>query len=165
MAKEKEKKVARILYVDQGKDAKEISGMVNVSEATLSKWVNQFGWKQARSARVANPSNRTNNIKQIINDLSEQRIELGRQLKQAESDSDIERCTELRTIIAKVDDAVSKWNKTLENVDKENQVTLSTYLNVMDMVFEALRKEDIKLYMKTLDFQERHLNDVSLTFK
>jgi len=34
MAKDKEKKLARIYYIEQGKDAKEIAKLINVSEVT-----------------------------------------------------------------------------------------------------------------------------------
>jgi transposase len=167
MAKEREKKIAKVFYVEQAKEAKEISKLLNVSEPTLSKWVNEnnAAWKRERNARMSNPSVRTDNIKQIINDLSEQRITLGGQLKQAEFNNDLEEITRLRESIARIDDAVSKWNKTLTSIDKESQVTLSVYLAVMEMLFDALKAFDEKLFFQTLDFQEVHLNDVSLKFK
>ncbi|GAF05590.1 DUF1804 family protein [Saccharicrinis fermentans] len=165
MAKEKEQKIARVLFVEQGKTAKEISRLVNVSEQTLSKWINTKNWRAERNARLSAPGVRTDNIKQLINDLTEQRLTLTRELKEAESNLDLERCTELRSSIAKVDDGVSKWNKTLETINKESTVTLSTYLAVMEMIFDALREHDEKLFLQMLDFQEVHLNDVSLKFK
>ncbi|MBE9468982.1 MAG: DUF1804 domain-containing protein [Bacteroidetes bacterium] len=165
MAKIREKKIARILYVEQHKDAKEISRLINVSEPTLSKWVNELGWKRERNARLNSPAVRIDNIKQIINNLSEERLQLGKELKITQLEEDLEENKRLRTSIAQLDDAVSKWNKTLETINKDSQVTLTTYLAVMEMLFEALKAFDEKLYFKTLDFQEVHLNDVSLKFK
>lgn len=165
MAKEKEARLARVLFVEQGKTAKEISGLVGVSEQTLSKWINSKGWKAERNARLSAPNVRTDNIKQLINDLTEQRLSHTRDLKEAEASGNSERCTELRGLIAKVDDGVSKWNKTLETIAKENNISLSTYLAVMEMIFDALRDHDEKLYLQMLDFQEVHLNEVSLKFK
>lgn len=167
MAKEREKKIAKILFVEQGKTAKEISKLANVSEVTLSKWINDNdgAWKRERNARLSNPSVRTDNIKQIINDLSEQRITLHHQLKEAESHSDLEETTRLRESIARIDDAVAKWNKTLSTIDKDSHVTLSTYLSVMEMIFDALKSFNENLFFDTLDFQEVHLNEVSLRFK
>jgi hypothetical protein len=165
MAKDRELKIARILYVEQLKTAKEISGLINVSEATLSKWVEKHNWKDQRNARISSPSVRTDNIRQLINDLSEQRIELGQQLKNAETSKSLEAITLIRDNIARVDDAVSKWNKTLENVDKENRISLSTYISVMEMIFDSLSRYDEKLYMSLLDFQEVHINEVSMKFK
>jgi transposase len=167
MAKEREKKIAKILYVVHGKDAKEISKLINVSEVTLSKWVNEnnAAWKKERNARISSPKVRTDNIEQIINDLSEQRITLNTQLKQAEANQDLEETTRLRESIARIDDAVAKWNKTLSSIDKDNQITLSTYIAVMEMIFDAMKEFDESLYLQTLDFQELHLNNVSLRFK
>ena len=165
MAKEREQKIARIMFVEQGKTAKEISRLLNVSEPTLSKWINLKGWRDERNARLSAPGIRTENIKQLINQLSEERLTLSRELKQAELASDLKRCTELRGSIARTDDAVSKWNKTLENIGKESRISLATYLSVMEMIFDSLRQFDEKLFLQMLDFQEVHLNEVSLTFK
>ena len=72
---------------------------------------------------------------------------------------------ELHKKIAQIDDGVSKWNKTLTNIDKDSKISLSTYLQVMEMIFEALQSHDEALFLKTIDFQDVHLNDVSLRFK
>jgi transposase-like protein len=165
MAKEKEQRIARIMFVEQGKTAKEISSLLNVSEQTLSKWVNKFAWPAERNARLSAPGIRTENIKQLINDLTEQRLSLSRELMAAEKDGDNDTCASLRSQIAKVDDAVSKWNKTLETINKESRVSLSTYLAVMEMIFDALRVYNESLYLQLLDFQEVHLNEVSMKFK
>ena len=165
MAKLKEQKVARIMYVEQGKTAKEIAGLLDITEVTISKWVNKLGWKGLRSARVAIPSIRTENIRQIINGLTEDRIQYASDLREAEQEKNAELAMEYHKRIAQIDDAVSKWNKTLTNIDKDSKISLSTYLQVMEMIFEGLRAHDEALFLKTIDFQDVHLNDVSLRFK
>lgn len=169
MAKERERKLAYHFIVEQGKTSKETCLLLknlgmSVSEVTMSKWVNDGNWRNLRNAKISNPQNRINNIKQIINDLTEDRIEKSKLLKQAEFNKDEEGVKQYRSEIAKIDDAVSKWNKTLLSVDSESKVTLSTYISVMEMIFDALNKFDEKLYLKTFDFQEAHLNEVSLKF-
>jgi transposase len=165
MAKDREQKIARILYVEQGKTAKEISQLKGVSEQTISKWVGKFGWRDQRNARISSPSLRVENIRQLINELSEQRLEYGRELKEAEAKGDAKELSSLRKQIAQVDDAVSKWNKTLENVGKESRISLTTYLACMEMIFDSLRAYDEKKFFETIEFQEAHLNEVSLKFK
>lgn len=165
MAKKNEKRTARLLYVEHNKDAKEIAQLIGVSEVTLSKWVNAENWRDLRNAKLSIPAARIDNIKQIINDLSEQRIADSIALKEAESNADTEECKHIRIRIAQTDDAVSKWNKTLETVNKENQVTLSTYIAVMEMIFNSLKAYDQKLFYASLEFQEVHLNEISLKFK
>lgn len=165
MAKEKEQKVARILFVEQGKSAKDIAVLLNVTEATLSKWVVKGNWRGLRAARIGTPVVRTDNIKQIINQLTDDRIAYSQELREAEQSKDAPLVMELFKRIANIDDAVSKWNKTLTNIDKDSKISLSTYLQVMEMIFDELKKFDEALYIKMLDFQEVHLNDVSLRFK
>ena len=67
----------------------------------------------------------------------------------------------LRAEAASIDDAISKWNKRIENLNKEGKITLSIYMEVMERIFEALRLSNEPLYMQTLDFQENHLEDVA----
>jgi len=161
MAKEKEKKIGRIMYVEQGKQAKEICPLIGVSEATFSKWVNEFHWKEMRSAALSNPNIRMENIKRLINELAEQRMSLTDDLKVAERGSDAEDIQRIRQNIARIDDGVSKWNKALESIDKDSQTSLSVYLRVMDSIFNALQSFDSKLFMQSLAFQEQHINEIA----
>lgn len=163
MAKEKEKKLAHILFVEQRKTAKEISQLISVSEKTLSNWINTEGgrWKKEQRARNTSPSERVANIEQIISNLADDRLRKGAELNQVEKDQDHERASDIRQDISKIDDAVSKWNKTLRDINKESQVPLATYLEVMQTIFQALQAYNPKIYMQTIDFQEKHINDAS----
>ena len=163
MAKEKERRTARILYVEQGKTAREVSDLIGIPEKTISQWVAKGSWKEERSARQASPLRRADNIKQIITNLSEQRLDLDRKIKNADSTDNAERLNELREEVSRIDDAVSKWNKTLENIEKESRVSLTTYINVMDQIFTAMRQYNPKLFMDTIEFQDQHLHKVCQT--
>lgn len=57
MAKAQEREMARLLYVEQGLDAKEVAQMLKVSELTMSKWVNANNaeWKNLKAARTLSP--------------------------------------------------------------------------------------------------------------
>lgn len=170
MAKENECRLAKIMYVDQLKDAKEISTILKVSEATLSKWVNKFGWKEQRNAKLSSPEVRTDNIKQVINGLTEDRINLDRQLKDAERRSATDKAATIEVVlirknIAQVDDSISKWNKTLFNVEKEQKISFSSYMYAMEQIFNALHQYNEKIFLQTIDFQEDHLNDVARRYR
>mgnify|MGYP000855189083 CR=1 FL=1 len=162
MAKERERKLARILYVEQKKSAKETAEMVGVSEKTLSDWVARYKWKTERDARNTSPTQRINNIENIISSLADERIELGRRLSESEKEGNRQEVDDIRRQISKLDDAVSKWNKTLRDINKESRIPLSTYLEVMQSIFDALQAYDPKLYMQTLNFQEKHIHVISL---
>jgi transposase len=163
MAKEKERRTAHILYVEQGKKANEIADLIGVAEKTIGEWVAKGAWKEERTARQASPAKRSDNIKLIITNLSEDRLSLDRKIKAAEAEGDSDSLTALREEVSHIDDAVSKWNKTLENIERENRVSLATYLNVMDQIFQAMRQHDAKLYMSTIEFQEAHIHKISRT--
>jgi len=164
MAKERERKTAHILYVEQKKTAAEVAGLVGVSEKTMSAWVIKYHWKTERDARNTSPYKRIENIENIITDLAAERIVLGRQLVVAEKEANKELVEETRKNISKIDDAVSKWNKTLRDINKEAKIPLATYLEVMQSIFEALQHYNPKLFMQTLDFQEKHIHDASIKY-
>ncbi|MEA2041142.1 MAG: hypothetical protein U9N85_01130 [Bacteroidota bacterium] len=163
MAKDRERKTARILYTEQGKTAKDIAPMVKVSEKTISTWVQKYGWKATRTAKTISRDNRIKNIKKIIDGLATDRIGLQNELKTSvKSGDDKERRADLQQEIARIDSGVANWNKTLENVDKSSRITLSTYLYVMDRIFTAMQSSNAELYIKTIAFQEQHINDMAI---
>lgn len=161
MASEKDRQLARYYYVEKLKTAKETAEAVGVTEATMSKWVNRFGWKAEREARALSSGERIDNIRNIIADLARQRIELSAELRQAEKEEDRDGVGFLRSALASIDDGVAKWNKVLDSAKKETEIRLATYLEVMERVFAALREHDRELYMRTLEFQELHIQEVS----
>lgn len=158
MAKENERKTARILYVEQGKTGKEIADLLSVTEKTVSEWVNKYGWKNARNAAVASKENRVDNLMRIVDGLASERLELTAKLKEC---TVVDAQKELRSQIADIDSAIAKWTKQIESVNKENNITLGTYLSIMKSIFDALNRYSPELYFKTLDFQEVHLNEQS----
>lgn len=161
MASEKDRQLARYYYVEKLKTAKETAEAVGVTEATMSKWVNRFGWKAEREARALSSGERIDNIRNIIADLARQRIELSAELRQAEKEEDRDGVGFLRSALASIDDGVAKWNKVLDSAKKETEIRLTTYLEVMERVFAALREHDRELYMRTLEFQELHIQEVA----
>ena len=161
MAKNKERKTARILYVEQNKTQKEIASLLGVTEKTVSFWVNKYDWQKERTARNASPARRKNNIKAIITNLAEERLELDSEVKQLEKEGDQEEANHKRERISKIDDAVAKWNKTLMTIDKENEISLSAYIQVLESIFNDMRLFNPKLFMQTIEFQEQHLHKVT----
>src|SRR6476660_6113153 len=61
--------LAKILYTREKLDQKIIAKKVGASEQTISKWVNEFGWKKLRSRLLVSKE-------QILSDLYEQLEEL-----------------------------------------------------------------------------------------
>ena len=162
MAKEHERKLAKELFVVQCKTQKEIARLTNTQEKTIGVWVKKYGWKEERDARINSSSSQIESIKTLIGKLTDKRLVLIKKMDEASSKGDTEKYDSYETKAARLADEVSKYNKTLQTLDKENKISLSVYLDVMSDIFKALQKSDMDLYMKTIDFQEEHLTTVSL---
>ena len=163
MAKLRERSIAKHYYVEVQKTAKEISDITGVSEQTLTKWINdpKDNWKDQRNAKLAKTEIRTDNIRQVINTLCDDRMNLNQSLKDCERNKDNVGMAVCRKEIARIDDSISKWNKTLSTIDKDNKITLGQYIYVQEEIFAALNLHDEKLYLQTIDFQEEHINKVA----
>jgi len=164
MAKDQEKKLAYEYYVNQKKTAKETAQLVGVTEKTVGNWVDRWSWKQLRNAKINSKEEQLDNIREIIAILSEERIHLQRDILSEEPKENHKELESLRRRAVALSDEISKWNKALENLDRQNRISLSVYIEVMNDIFENLRAYDKTLFAKTLDFQERHLNQVSLKY-
>lgn len=168
MARSKEyykklRKEAHDLYVNDGLSNKEISERLKVSEKSVSKWINDNEglWKEERRAAVVNSKQQAGNIKEIIRMLAEDKLDILQRIDEAEKEGDKELVMELRKQAASLDNSVNAWGKQMENMNKENRITLSVYLEVMDRVFDAMKIANPHLYYESLDFQEAHIYDVS----
>lgn len=160
---DRDERNAKIFYVDLNLTAKEIAERLGYTEKTIGDWIKKGKWKSERDARNASPIKRINNVKEIISNLSEEWLELNRQVKDLESrKADPEEIADLRSRIRGIDDAVSKWNKTLEGIEKESKVPLTTYLQVMEDVFSDMRAFNKELFLETVDFQTYHIDKVAL---
>lgn len=155
MAKKNAQNLARRYYIEFGKSQKEIAALVSVREATVSDWANKGNWDILRNAIIASEKARIQNIRNIISDLAEERLSYSKRIKEGENPAD------LRKLMASTDDAVSKWNKTLSQLDKSNKIPLDVYLTVMDNVFSALRTYNPKIARELIDFQKMHVHSVA----
>jgi predicted transcriptional regulator len=161
MAKTQERLLAKELFF-QFKTQKEIARIVTVQEKTIGDWIKKFGWKNERNARFNGSKNQIGSIKKLIGILTDERIELIKEIDDSKHRSDTEETKKLQKRANEIADEVSKYNKTLLTLDKENRISLAVYLDVMDSLFKAIQKYDAKLYMKLLTFQEEHLSEISL---
>lgn len=101
---EKVKSLARSLYLS-GMEMTEISEKVSVSRATISKWCNSDGWKEARAAKNITRPELVNKLLATINKLIEQ---------VNESDDP--------TMIAGLGDKLAKLSSVIEKLDKKANV-------------------------------------------
>lgn len=179
MSKETEQKIAKELYINQNKTPEEITHKTGVTLRTVQRWIKDGNWKKLRDAKANGSPQRIERTQLVVDSLTDRRIQLikdetkaRKELEELEELGDYEELKEEKAILrvkvetlraeaASIDDAISKWNKRIENLNKEGKITLSIYMEVMERIFEALRLSNEPLYMQTLDFQENHLEDVA----
>ena len=178
MAKENTQKLAKESYINHNKTPEELARKYDVSLRTIQRWIKEGNWKQQRDAKANGPMQRIERTQLVVDSMVEERISILKQTKEKQEllnkldfdfDEDAQAKKEilneeigfLRKRAAGIDDGIAKWNKRIENLNNEGKITLSIYMEVMERIFEALRHSNEPLYMKTLDFQENHLEDVA----
>lgn len=160
MAKDKERKFAKTLFL-QGKTQKEVAKLVGVQEKTVNTWCNAYNWKEERNARYNGGKERVEMLKELIGKLTEERLSIMRDYQDAVKYNEAKKVTELNKKAVSIADEVSKYNKALENLDSENRISLSVYLEVMDSIFKALEADNPKLFINLIDFQEKHISEIA----
>lgn len=155
---------ARHYYVEQLKDAEEIAVLLNTPQRTIRSWIDKKNWKQERDARLNSQKERIENIKKVISNLTEQALRVQDMRNDAVLEQDKEQIASLDLQAVGIADQISKWNKALETLDKKGRIDLGVYLQVMDEVFGAMQSYDNKLFLNTLDFQQHHIEHVSLKY-
>ena len=161
---ESERQVARILFVERGSTRKEIAKKLGKSEHTIGGWVVKYGWREERTARLNSGKAQRRRVEEILEHYAEQTLQLLKTLRESEKAGDEKDCLAINKQLAACGDEVSKWNKRLELLNKNERLTPSAYLTALNEIFEALRKHDEDLYHKTLDFQEQFLQSMLLKF-
>lgn len=168
-----EQKRAYNWYVKDHKTAKEIAQKTGRTEKTIGNWVKKFGWKKQRDAMINSSNAQRDRINDILSEYAEQTLVTIKQIKEtkdklqkAKNEKEAkklkDRINELLSEQSRIDDGASKWRKQLQDIDKENRISLSVYLEVMDDLFENMRIYDDKLHQKSVDFQQHHLTTISL---
>jgi uncharacterized protein YjcR len=161
MAKDKERRLAKELFL-QGKTQKEIARLSKVQEKTIGEWVKKYGWREERDARFNSAKSHTESLKKLIGKLTERRLDLIRSMDKAQQENNDDTYDSLQKKANTIADEVSKYNKALQSLDKENRISLAVYINVMESIFNSVQVYNAKLYMELLDFQDNHLTEVSL---
>jgi hypothetical protein len=130
---------------------------VGVSQKTAGDWVERYGLKALREAKQNAPDMMIINLKQDLDRMIKERDEVC-----FRTDLDEAKKMKLRRQLA---DEASKWAKALKEARDDNKIPLSTYLKVMEMVFDSIRDKHPKIYLQLIDFQEKHIYQVALRYQ
>lgn len=149
---DKLKRTAYEYVVVQGRSQKETAALLDITEATVSKWAKDENWKDLRQDRQQCISTDADNLKKLLRVMSQQRLEIEEQILDAQKTGDTKEEIRLRKEARALSDEMSKQNKTLLSLDKTNY-TLGVFIDVMDEIFNHMRQYDESLWEKTIDFQ------------
>lgn len=161
MAKKEQQVLAQKYFVEFFKTQKEIAVILELTEKTVGEWVRRGNWKELRDARINNSGTRAENIKKVISDLTDNQLECLKNIAAAEAKGDRKEALDLKKESTRLSQEVGMWQKALEKMDKNFKVSLSTYLEIMEDIFQQLQVYDFDIYMKTLDFQKSHLQTIA----
>lgn len=101
---EKKKSLARSLYLS-GMEQNEIAEKVDVSRITISRWVNNEGWKEARAAKnISRP--------ELVNKLL---LTIDGMIENVNKSND-------PTLVGSLADKLSKLSSTIEKLDKKANI-------------------------------------------
>jgi transposase len=148
MAKDGARSVARIMFVEQGKNRKDIAAELGVRDKTVGDWVNKGNWEDQRTAWLTNSQNVERALRGLIQTYTEQLTSM----EQTGGDPKEK---------ARLVDALVKTSKTLEVVRSERDITLNARLRVMEWVFAELQKHDAATHLKLVDFQSQLLDEAA----
>lgn len=147
--KEAARSVARIRFVEQGKNRKEIAQELNVREKTVGDWAAKGNWEDQRTAYLTSSQQVERSLKGLIQTYTEQ-------LTSMEKEGVGEPREKARLV-----DALVKTSKTLEVVRSEHDITLSARLRVMEWVFAELQKHDPATHLALVEFQGQLLDEAA----
>lgn len=149
MAKEKEKALARVYYIDNNLDSGVIADKLEVSKKTVDRWIATGNWKNIRLAKQVAPEKLQADLKELIQMLVDKRIKMERDPAFSPKE---------RTALG---DEISKYSKALEASKKDDRPSLTAVVHVVEAFMQALLQHDRAIYFKVLDFHVNWLGQMA----
>lgn len=162
MAKDEERKKAEGLYIKDRKTAKDIAKILNVTQKTVGRWVDDGNWKDRRNAALGSQKSAEETITKLGNVYAEKLLALS----QEEPGDDLEERERISKEEMRLGDLIAKLNKYRESFEKDNRIPYNAYINVAEQIMnDAIAKFPKSMLPEVLDFFETHINEVALKYK
>lgn len=137
--KDKERELAKALFIETGKTQKEIAAMVAVTEKTMSAWVEAGKWDVLRSGRVSTTTQAVANMQAMLQLRSEEIL------------------TDMRGGAAtKYGDELLKISMAIEKLKGATSIT--TYIQVCQEFMGFVGSQDHKFRAQLAEYQSAFLN-------
>jgi len=162
MAKDEERKRAEGLYIKDRKTAKEIAGLLKVTQKTIGDWVKKYNWKSRRNAALANLKTSQETAEKLFNVYAEKLL----LLSQEDPGDDLEERERISKEEMRLGDLIAKLNKAKESFEKDNRIPYNVYINVAEQIMAAaIQSLPKKVQPEILDFFEDHITNLALNYK
>ena len=76
MAKDQERNLAFFYFTKENMEAKDIAAKLKVRPNTVGDWIKKGNWKKIRDANINQVGERLDRIQQVIDELSNERLEI-----------------------------------------------------------------------------------------
>lgn len=144
MAKDNQRQIAQGLYIDHCFTAKDIAQKLDVSEKTVSQWVNKGNWRELRLSKQTTTDVMLGKYNELLNALLDKRLLYEK--KQDKTDDDKH---EYNGVI----DEMSKVSAMIDKIQKDGRPSLRIHIMCVEKFMGALHQNKPKLYMDLIDFQ------------
>ena len=148
-SKETERQLAEHYYCFKGMLPQDVATKIGVSRSTIDRWTEAHNWKTKRAAIHSGKDKRLARLDQLLDRQVEKLLELENN-PEATDDA-----------LAKLEDRLSKTNKTIQTAREEMDPPLNIQLKVIEDFMDALMEKDNKLFMHLLEFQEEYIYHLS----
>lgn len=143
-AKDKEKLLAKELYMQTNKTIEEIASIVNANRLTVGSWAKEGNWKTMKDAQKQTPERV---VQALYAELEELNAHI---LKQPEG---------MRFADSKQSDARNKIILSIKRM--QNQIALPQYVAVLIKFLEALQSKNLDLSKQLAPHANEFLNDMA----
>lgn len=140
--KDKEKKLAKVLYFETSKTLEEIAAIAKVNRSTISGWIKNEGWDTIREVQKQTPE-------RVVQDLYAELEELNSAIRMREEG--------MRYATSKESDSRNKIILSIHRL--QNKIALPQYVTVLMNFLDYVQQEDLDLSKKVAKVANNFLSD------
>lgn len=147
--------VAYKYVVEEGKTQKEAARILGVTEKAMSDWATAGGWKDMRKSRQSSTETACENVRHIINLLSDKRLQLEYSINEARDSGDTDSEIRLRKEAAIVSNDMIYQKNVLTELNRgkgKRALTLGETVDFADDYYQEMRAYDADLAERNFDF-------------
>lgn len=133
LSKKEEREYAKMLYVNEGLNQKEISIKCGVAERTVSVWVNKYNWNQMKRSLMTVKDNQ-------LSELYEKLERLNEEIKDKQDN----------LVSSKDVDAIVKLTAAIQKL--EHDTSVGEIIDVAKKYIDFVRGDDLELAKRVSDY-------------